>query len=91
MIRVLPTWKRKQKYDKDGDDDDDDDDDDNNNNNNNNNNNKEEYRGIRRKMDNSYCMKTKKKTRKLDNVWTVDVDDKDLCILAFRENMTKMT
>jgi len=83
IIRVLPTWKRKQKYDNDDDDDDDDDDD-------NSNNNREEYRGIRRKMDDNYCMKTKK-TRKLDNVWTAGVDDKDLCLLAFGENMTKMT
>jgi hypothetical protein len=56
-----------------------------------NNNNNKVYRGIRRKMDDNYCMKTKKRTRKLDNVWTVGVDDKDLCLLAFGENMTKIT
>ena len=42
-------------------------------------------------MDDNYCMRTKKGTQKLDNVWTVGVDDKDLCLLAFGENMTKMT
>jgi len=42
-------------------------------------------------MDDNYCMKTRKRTRKLDNVWTVGVDDKDLCLLAFGENMTKIT
>jgi hypothetical protein len=44
-----------------------------------------------RKMDDNYCMKTKKRTWRLDNVWTVGMDDKDLCLLTFGENMTKMT
>jgi len=42
-------------------------------------------------MNDNYSMKTVKRTGKLDNVWTVGVDDKDLCLLAFGENMTKMT
>jgi hypothetical protein len=49
------------------------------------------YKGIRRKMDDNYCMKTKKRTRKLNNVWTVGVEDTDLFFLAFGENMTKIT
>jgi hypothetical protein len=49
------------------------------------------YRGIRRKMDDNYCMKTRKRTLKLNNVWAVGVEDKDLFLLAFGENVTKMT
>jgi hypothetical protein len=42
-------------------------------------------------MDNNYCMKAKTRTRNLDNVWTVMWIIQDLCLLAFGENMSKMT